>query len=219
LACERVYADLSALNSLTKALKSVDVLFQVAAVFKHWSKNSQKDIIQANITITQNIIEASARNHVKKIIYVSSMAALDHTSHPMTAEGWNQDNSNPYYRAKTESEQLAFELANRYGIPIVSVLPSAIIGPNCFRALTPTMDALKAILKNQLPFDPDFTINYVYVDDVVDGMIAAMEKGKVGQRYILGNEDDSSLSEAFQVAHEHYPQVKIRGKRSRLTVS
>ncbi len=216
LDCDIRYVDLLVPSSLSKALQGIDVLFQVAAVFKHWSKNSRKDIIQANLTMTQNIIEAAASCKIKKIIYVSSMAALDHTRHPMNADGWNQDKGNPYYQAKTDSERLAFELASRYKIPFVSVLPAAIIGPNCFGTLTPTMNVLDGILKNKLPFDPDFNLNYIHVDDVVDGMIAAMEKGNNGQRYILGNESASSITDVFQVANRYYPQVKIPKKRSKL---
>jgi len=110
---ELVYADLLDKESLRKVMKGVDTLYQVAAVFKHWSKNPEKEIIQANLDITQNILEVANEFKVRKIVYVSSFAAISHNSPPMNESTWNEDFSNDYYKSKVVSEKLAWELAKK----------------------------------------------------------------------------------------------------------
>ncbi|MBY0596298.1 NAD(P)H-binding protein, partial [Bacillus bingmayongensis] len=76
LDCEIVYADLRDKASLHKALDGVNTLYQVAAVFKHWAQDPEKEIIIPNVEATQNIMEAAKEANVRKIVYVSSVAAL-----------------------------------------------------------------------------------------------------------------------------------------------
>ena len=81
----------------------------------------------------------------------------------MDETGWNSDFLNPYYQSKTESEKLALRLAKELDLWLISVLPSGMIGPNCFGHLTPTMEILNAIVKNKLPFDINFHFNYLFI--------------------------------------------------------
>ena len=215
LDCEVVYADLLDRESLSKAMKDVETLYQVAAVFKHWAKNLQKEIIGVNLEGTKNVLEVAAEQGVKRIVYVSSMAALDHTSVPMEETTWNSDFPNAYYQSKTESEKLAWNLAEKLDLWLVSVLPSGMIGPNCFGHLTPTMDVLNAIVKNKLPIDINFHFNYVDVRDVANSMIAAAEKGRSGERYILGNEISITTTEIIKLAQSLFPGVKKPARRSK----
>ncbi len=134
LDCEVVYADLLDRESLSKAMKGVDTLYQVAA-----------------------------ERSVNKVVYVSSTAALDYSSVPIDETSWNSDFSNPYYQSKIESEKLALRLAKELDLWLISVLPSGMIGPNCFGHLTPTMEILNAIVKNKLPFDINFHFNYLFI--------------------------------------------------------
>lgn len=83
LDCKLVYVDLLDRESLSKAMKGVETLYQVAAVFKHWAKNPHKEIIGVDLEGTKNVLEIAAEQGVKRIVYVSSTAALDHTSVPM----------------------------------------------------------------------------------------------------------------------------------------
>ena len=212
LECEIVYADFLNKDSLLKAMESVDTLYVAAAVYKSWAKNVQKEIIDANIEGTRNIIEASAVQGVKKIIYVSSTFTLDHSKVPMDETGWNNDYSEPYSRSKTEAEKLAWNLAKKYNLWMVSILPSGMIGPNCFGHLTPTMEFLTKILTNQIPFDPNFNFNFVDIRDIANMMITASEKGKNGERYILAQEQPISSTEVFEFAHSLNPDTKIPSK-------
>jgi dihydroflavonol-4-reductase len=210
LDCEVVYADLLDKKSLLKAMEGVDILYQVAAVFKHWAKNPQKEIIMPNLEGTKNVMEAATEAGVEKVIYVSSVVALDRTQlpQPMNEEGWNNTITFPYYLSKTESEKLAWKIAEEKDLWMVSVLPSAIVGPNCFGHLTPTLELLNRILMNKMPVDVNFYFNFVDVRDVAEGMILAAEKGKNGNRYTLGNERSTSTTEIIELARKLYPDVK-----------
>ena len=133
----------------------------------------------------------------------------------MDETSWNSDFSNPYYQSKTESEKLALHIAKELDLWLMSVLPSGMIGPNCFGHLTPTMEIPNAIVKNKLPFDINFHFNYVDVRDVADGMIRAAEKGRSGERYILGNETSISTTEIIKFAQSLLPGIKKPSGRSK----
>lgn len=207
LSCEVGFADMLDRDSLSKALQGIDILYHPAAVFKHWAKDPQKEIIEPNMEGTRNVLEIAAQQGIKKIVYVSSIVALDRTVVPMNETGWNTNFTNPYNHAKTVSEKLAWDLAKELNLWMVTVLPSAMVGPHTFRHLTPTMGFLNSVVKNPPPFDPNFTTNYVDVRDVVNGIIAASEKGENGTRYILGNELPISTTRVFELARALFPEI------------
>lgn len=197
LDCQVVRAELQAPQSLRQALQGVDVLYQVAAVFKHWAKDPQAEIVEVNVQGTRNVLRAAAEAGVRRVVYVSSVAAVGHNGQRLDENSWNTDGQNPYYRSKILSERTAWETAQAYDLPLVSVLPSAIIGPHATR-LTDTMGFLAAVLARKLVLDPNFHFNFVDVRDVADGLIRAAEKGRPGQRYILANQQASSLARVIE---------------------
>ncbi len=209
LKCIPVYTDLLDKKSLINTLSNTDILFQCAAVFKHWAKNSEKEIVEANLKMTENIFDCAYETGLKKMIYVSSIAALDWTSIPLNEKTWNKEFTNPYRKAKTLSEQLAWDLAKKYKIDLITVLPAAIIGPGCINHFTPTMKFLHSIINNQIQTNVNFSFNYIYVKDVIKGILAASKIGKFGKRYILGNEKFITTTEIFKIAHECYPNINI----------
>ncbi|MCP4022588.1 MAG: NAD-dependent epimerase/dehydratase family protein [Desulfobacteraceae bacterium] len=208
LNCDIVHADLLDKKSLMTALDGVHTLYQVAAVYKHWAKDPEKEIIQPNLLGTKNILQIAAQQKIKKIVYVSSIATLDRQQDHMNELSWGHASENPYYHSKTESEKLALKLAERLNLFLVSVLPGAMIGPHCHGRLTPTMTILKNILMNTQPIDPELHIHFVSIEDVVNGMIVAAHKGKKGERYILSNESCVSTSDIFQAAKTISPKIK-----------
>jgi len=216
LSCELIYADIQDKNSLEKAFKGVEILFHVAAVFKHWSKNPEKDILDANLNGTQNVLDAAAKCGVKKIIYVSSIAALDHNTLPMNEKSWGSHFPNLYFKAKNDSEKLAWKLARKLSLNMITVLPSGMIGPEIFDKMAPAMNLINNMVRNQLSFDPQYYINYVHVKDVAKGMILAEQNGKMGERYILGSEYSVSTSEVIQMAKSMYPSIRVPKKASKI---
>ena len=205
-----VYADLLDKETLRKIMKNVDTLYQVAAVFKHWSKNPEKEIIQSNLDITRNILDVANEFKVRKIVYVSSFATISHENPPMNESTWNDDFSNDYYKSKVVSEKLAWELAEKLNLNLVTVLPSAIVGPNNFDHLTTTMEFYHKMLNNNVPIDPNFSFNVVDVRDVAKGAILASEKGVSGERYVLATPPTISTSKMFEIAKQVKPSVKIK---------
>ena len=209
---EIVHADLMDKNSLVRAMNGIDILYVTAAVYKSWAKNIQKEIIDVNITGSKNVIEAAAQQGVKKIIYTSTTFVLNDSGSLADKPSRESNNADPYTYSKIEAEKLAWRLAERYNLEMISVLPSGMVGPHCYNHLTPTMEVLDSILKNKIPIDPCFGFNLVDVRDVAAAMITAADKGKPGERYILAQPDPISSTEVFQLAHSLYPFVKIPKK-------
>ncbi|WP_082143260.1 NAD-dependent epimerase/dehydratase family protein [Pseudomonas fildesensis] len=194
LGCEWVYAELRDEPAMLKALEGVEVLFQVAAVFKHWARHPEADIIEPNVQGTRTVLQAASRAGVKRVVYVSSVAAVGHDGSPLDEEHWNPGSDNAYYRSKILAERMAWHTAEALGLWMVSVLPSAMVGPNAGR-LTDTLGFLQAVKDRKLPLDPGFHFNFVDVRDVAIGMLLAAQKGRAGQRYILANQHSSSLAD------------------------
>jgi dihydroflavonol-4-reductase len=172
----------------------------VAAVFKHWAKDPEAEIVIPNVNGTRIVLEAAAQAGVRKVVYVSSVAAIGHDGQPLDESHWNPDLSNPYYRSKILSELHAWQVAQQHGLWMVSILPSAMIGPNA-QQLTDTMGFLESIRRRQLPVNPNFHFNFIDVRDVAEGAILAAEKGQAGQRYILANTHSSDLGALIDAAN------------------
>jgi len=209
LECEIVQADLMDKNSLLRALEGVDTLYQVAAVFKHWARDPQKEIIEPNLQGTRNVLEAAAEQGVRRVVYVSSEVTLDDRVLPITESTWRTEfYNNPYVQSKTESEQLAWQLAEELDLDMVSVLPGAITGPHCL-SLTPTMDYLQQALNGEIFVDLNFPLTFVDARDVAAGMIAAAKKGRRGERYLLVTEEPLRTQQIIELVRERNPDVKM----------
>lgn len=208
LDCERVYAELEDKAAMLKALEGVEVLYQVAAVFKHWASDPEVEIVKPNVEGTRTVLEAAAQAGVKRVVYVSSVAAVGHNGQPLNEDCWNPDLSNPYYRSKILSEQMAWQVAHKHNLWMVTVLPSAMIGPYAYR-LTDTMAFIDSVEKKAVPLDPNFHFNFVDVRDVANACIAAANQGVAGQRYILANRHSSPLSAIVAAANIAVPGYKL----------
>jgi len=200
LDCELAYTEMQDKQAMLSALKDVDVLYHVAAVFKHWSKNPEAEIVKPNLNGTEIVLQAAAEAKVKKVIYVSSVAAIGHDGTPLNESHWNTEHFNAYYHSKIQSEKRAWELAKAYDLWMVTVLPSAMIGPYA-ENLTDTMKFVDSIRNKSLPFNPNFFFNFVDVRDVAEGLHAAEKFGESGQRYILANNNSSSFEDIINAAN------------------
>jgi dihydroflavonol-4-reductase len=200
--------DLNEPDSLAEGFAGARNVYLVGAVFKHWARNPEKEIYEANLAATRNALEAAAKAGVGRIVYVSSLAAADHSRRPITETGWNTDTSNVYYRSKTDSEKLAWQLADRHGLEMVSVLPGTMIGGR-FDGLTPPMELLQNILDGKLDVNPGFWFNFVDVREVAEASWMASERGRSGERYLLANEDPTSVEELVAIARRLFPDRNI----------
>ena len=210
LDCEVVYADITDKQSLINALQGVETFYAVGASFKLWAKYPKKEIYEVNVQGTKNSMEAAAEAGVKRIVYVSSIGALNYTKIPSKESyGQNPDRRNILYNSKNDSETLAFELAKKYNIDLVVVLPSVIIGKEAFGRLSVSYNILRLILKKKIPVETKIALNWIDVKDVAEGCYLAATKGRTGERYILSNEKCTTIKETTQIAKDLFPELNI----------
>ena len=213
--CEVVQADITDKASFVKALRGVSTFYAVGASFKLWAKDPKKEIYDVNILGTQNTIEAAAEAGVKRIIYISSVAALNYTELPTKESyGYNPNRGDMYYNSKNDGEILAFQLAKELGVELIAVLPGAMIGREAFFPLNVSYGVLKLILNKKIPVDTRITLNWVDVKDVAEGCYLASQKGKDGSRYILANEQCMTISDTTRLARELFPELQLKIPKS-----
>jgi dihydroflavonol-4-reductase len=211
LNCEVVQSDISDKQSMINALQGVETFYAVGAVFKLWAKNPKKEIYDVNIEGTKNIVEAAVEAGVKRIVYVSSIAALNYSKLPTRESyGQNPDRRDMYYNSKNDGEKLAFELAKKHNIELVAVLPSAMIGNEAFAPLNVSYNIIRLILNKEVPVETNITLNWIDVKDVAEGCYLAAIKGINGERYILANEQCISIKETIKIAQNLFPELKIK---------
>ncbi len=210
LDCEVVQADITDRESLKKAFQGITNLYAVGANFSMWAKDPKTEIYDNNVQGTQNVFDIAKECGIKNIVYVSSVASLDFTSLPANIDnGYNKDRRNWYYNSKNDSDKLAIELGEKYGIRTVVILPSAMIGSEAYK-LSYSNNLVYQILKGEIPVDTNVTLNWVDVKDVAFGAYKAMLKGNNGERYILSNEQHTTLQESVKIASELYPELKLK---------
>ena len=188
LPVEIVTGDLRDRSSLDHALAGCSSLFHVAAVYKLWVPR-QEEIYETNVTGTRNIMLAAANAGVTRIIYTSSVATPG-----LTPDGSPADENTPasvsdmighYKRSKFLAEAEVKGLANKEGLPVVIVSPSTPVDPRDIKP-TPTGRLILDAVSGRIPAYVDTGLNLVHVDDMAVGHLLAFERGKIGERYILG---------------------------------
>jgi dihydroflavonol-4-reductase len=207
-ACERVEGDLSQPAVLEKAMRGCDWCFHVAASYHLWLRD-YAPMYAANVTGTRNVLEAAIAAGCRRIVYTSTVGCIglglqDRSQVVPSDEATpvsGAQMSNHYKRSKWQAEQVARALAAE-GAPIVIVNPSAPIGPLDFKP-TPTGKIVLDFLQRKLPAYLDTGLNWVHVRDVAEGHILAAEKGRLGERYILGHADGNwTMKQALAVLEE-----------------
>jgi dihydroflavonol-4-reductase len=190
LKADRVVGDLRDPASLDKAMAGCDVVFHVAADYRLWVRDPDQ-MHRANVEGTRAILEAARKNGVRRVVYTSSVATMGFTSngHPANEDSpVSLDNMiGPYKRSKFMAEEVAMS-AGRSGMDVVVVNPSTPVGERDIKP-TPTGRIVVDFLKKKFPAYVDTGLNLVDVTECARGHVAALEKGKSGERYILGGEN------------------------------
>ncbi len=205
---ERVEGDLSDAAKLKQAMFGCDWCFHVAASYHLWLRD-YRPMYAANVEGTGNVIEAAAAAGCLRIVYTSTVGCIG-LPEPVDGRITPSDEATPvregqmsnhYKRSKWQAEQIATRMA-RDGLPVVIVNPTAPIGPRDVKP-TPTGKIIVDFLNRKMPAYLDTGLNWVHVRDVAVGHILAAEKGRIGERYILGNaEGNWTLKQAFAVLEE-----------------
>ncbi|MEY2394544.1 MAG: dihydroflavonol-4-reductase [Acidobacteriaceae bacterium] len=167
-----------------------DAVFHVAADYRLWVRDPA-EMYRSNVEGTRAILEAARKNGVRRVVYTSSVATVG-----FTGNGHPADEDSPvaladmighYKRSKFMAEQVALE-AGRGGMRVVTVNPTTPVGEQDVKP-TPTGRIIVDFLKRKFPAYVETGLNLVDVRECASGHIAAMEKGKSGERYILGGEN------------------------------
>jgi len=212
---EKVYADVRDQGAIAKALKGCRKLYHTAALYKVWLPDDQ-ELHDVNVEGTRIVMQEALRQEVAKVVLTSSIAALG-----ITADGEPSDEQVrfnlwdtrlPYEISKYESEEVAGEFVKQ-GLPLVIVRPSLVLGEQDFYP-TPSGQLVLDVLHGRYLFYLDGGINLVDINDVIAGHCAAMDQGKIGESYNLGNNQNNiSLKELFSLIGEvsgvSAPWIKI----------
>ena len=212
--CEIVEGDLRDRASLALALREVRYLVHAAADYRLWAP-SLSEILDTNVEGTRNIMEAALRAGVERVVHTSSVATI-----AVEKDGTPSDETRPldpdkaigaYKRSKVLAERLVEQLIAERNLPAVIVNPSAPIGPRDIKP-TPTGRIIVEAARGRMPGFLDTGLNLAHVDDIAAGHLAALQRGRIGARYILGGENVSlrdMLSEIARIVSRKPPRWKV----------
>lgn len=209
-----VIGDMRDVASMRAALAGVRYLFHVAADYRLWAPRPQ-DIERANLEGAQATMQAALDAGVERIVYTSSVATLK-----ATASGACADETSPltasqaigvYKRSKVLAEREVERMIAQHGLPAVIVNPSTPIGPRDVKP-TPTGRIIVEAATGKIPVFVDTGLNLVHVDDVAEGHFLALQRGRIGERYILGGENlplQQMLADIAQLTNRKPPTLGL----------
>jgi dihydroflavonol-4-reductase len=189
LPLEYVTGDLRDTESLDRALNGITRVFHVAADYRLWAKDS-KDIYDSNVGGTKNILAAAKRAGVQQFIYTSTVAtiAVDRPAPPNEKTDAKLDEMIGHYkRSKWMAEREVLNAAKE-GLPAIVAMPTTPVGPWDWKP-TPTGKIIVDFLNGNMPGYVDTGLNFVGVEECAAGHLLVAEKGKVGERYLIGSEN------------------------------
>jgi dihydroflavonol-4-reductase len=212
LHCEPVLGDMRDEESMTAAMKGARYFFHVAADYRLWARDPG-EIERNNFQGAQATMKAALKAGVERVVYTSSVAALkpgasavDETSRhtPKTVIG-------AYKRSKLVAEREVERLIREEGLPAVIVAPSTPIGPRDIKP-TPTGRIIVEAATGRMPAFVDTGLNLVHVDDVAQWHLAALDRGQIGENYILGGADvalQTMLGDIAFLSGRRAPTIKL----------
>ncbi len=212
---EVVTGDLTDPASLARAAAGCRFVVHVAADYRFWVPDPAA-MLRANVEGTLAMMRAAQQAGAERIVHCSSVAALGYT-----ADGSPADEATPvdpaalvstYKRSKYKAEQAVLDMARTEKLPAVILNPAAPVGPRDIKP-TPTGKMIMDAANGRIPAYLDTGLNVVHVDDVAEGHVLALERGRIGERYILGGENlelKDLLALVAQVAGRRPPTIRLR---------
>jgi nucleoside-diphosphate-sugar epimerase len=198
-----VEGDLSDPQRLTEQMSGADAVFHLAAIYKIGIPvEERRQMYETNVTGTENVLDAAAAAGVRRIVYVSTVNAFGDTGGRVVDESYERPDDryvSTYDYTKHRAHEAARQRIAR-GVPVVIVQPGVIYGPGDHSEIG---GQIRRAARGRLPFVsfPTLGMNAVYVDDVVDGILLAHDRGRVGEAYVLGGEI-TTMAELVRAAAE-----------------
>lgn len=186
---ETVRGDLRDEDSLASAVGGCGTVYHVAADYRLWAPRPE-EMYRSNVDGTRSLLAAARKAGVERCVYTSTVGCIGMRKGELGSEDTPaglEEMQGPYKRSKFLAEEVALQFA-REGFPVVIVNPTAPVGDHDFRP-TPTGKIVVDFLRGAMPAYLDTGLNVVYVGDVAAGHLLACERGRVGERYILGGEN------------------------------
>tara|TARA_B100000315_G_scaffold210670_1_gene207089 strand:- start:3225 stop:4217 length:993 start_codon:yes stop_codon:yes gene_type:complete len=209
-----IHGDLNDRDSLRKAVRGIEGVFHVAADYRIWVPDAEA-MIRTNRDGSRDLMLACLDAGVRRIVYTSSVATLGISSDPRganeSAPSRLEDMIGPYKQSKFLAEKEVNRLYQESDLPVVIVNPSTPVGPRDIKP-TPTGRMIVEAAKGKMPAYVDTGLNIVHVDDVAAGHLLAFDKGRVGERYILGGKNLSLkeiLDSVARIVDRPPPKFKL----------
>jgi dihydroflavonol-4-reductase len=212
LSLEYVTGDLRDPASLDRAMKGVKRVFHVAADYRLWAKRS-REIYDSNVGGTKNLLDAARRARVEQLIYTSTVAAIAVDRPQLPNESTDaklEEMVGHYKRSKWMAEREALNAA-KSGLPVIVAMPTTPVGPWDWKP-TPTGKIILDFLNGKMPGYVETGLNFVGVEECAAGHLLLAEKGKVGERYLLGGENltlKAMLDRLAKITGLRAPMLKI----------
>ena len=189
LSLEYVTGDLRDAGSLDRALSGVKHVYHVAADYRLWAKKS-RDIYDSNVGGTKNLLDAAKRASVEKFIYTSTVAtiAVDRPELPNEATDARLEEMVGHYKRSKWRPSAKRSTQRKHGLPVVVAMPTTPVGPGDWKP-TPTGKIILDFLNGKMPGYVETGLNFVGAEECAAGHLLVAEKGKVGERYLLGAEN------------------------------
>jgi dihydroflavonol-4-reductase len=193
LTADVVTADMRDLVALRQAMQDARYVFHVAADYRLWARDPS-EIVRNNLEGTRAVMQAALDAGVERVVYTSSVATLrphvDGTPADETSRHTEDSAIGAYKKSKLVAERLVERMVAEDGLPAVIVNPSTPIGPRDIKP-TPTGRIIVEAALGRIPAFVDTGLNLVHVNDVADGHLLALKRGRIGESYILGGQDVS----------------------------
>jgi dihydroflavonol-4-reductase len=182
---EPIQGDLHDPASLQRAVDGCRIVYHVAADYRLWARDPQ-EMYKSNVEGTRSLLEAAERSGVERVVYTSTVGCIGMPGDETTPVSLDEM-SGHYKRSKFLAEQVALDFAKQ-GYPVIVVNPTAPVGDHDFKP-TPTGKIVVDFVRGAMPAYLNTGLNVVDVRDVAEGHLLARERGKPGERYILGAEN------------------------------
>ena len=189
--CELVKGDVGDRAAIAEAMRGCDAAIHGAAIYEVGIPASERQgMHESNVVGTENVLRAAVAANVPKVVYISTVAVFGNTDGRVVDERYEppgRDFTSFYEQTKYEAHQVAKRLIADEGLPGVIVQPGGVYGPDDHSSLGQLMNQFLAGRLPALTF-PDTGFNMVHVEDAADGILLALDRGKVGEAYVLGGQ-------------------------------
>jgi len=209
IGCELAPGTLSDDRALRDGMRGCDAVIHGAAVYEVGIPKSEHEAMyEANVRGTERVLRAALDEKIPKVVYVSTVGAFGNTDGQVVDETYRHsgtDFTSYYEETKVKAHQIAQRLIDDESLPCVIVQPGGVYGPDDHSAIGTQINQFLAGRMPLIPF-PDLGFNMVHVDDVAAGVLLALDKGEIGEAYVLGGQI-TTMREAMETL------ARVAGKK------